>query len=117
MHARLRGWKAEVVPVVNSVVQPDVRVEKSEEIWYMGIESKELNAEKLKELAQLNNGKVSLCALNEHGHEKLLDACRESGITGVSTDLFSLAFVKEHLPRSLTLIGVDDPLWMVVITI
>lgn len=112
MHARLRGWKAEVVPVVNSVVQPDVRVEKGEEIWYMGIESKELNAEKLKELAQLNNGKVALCALNEQGHEKLLEACRETGISGVSTDLFSLAFVKEHLPRSLTLIGVDDPLWM-----
>jgi hypothetical protein len=112
IHARLRGWKAEVLPVVNGVVQPDVRVEKGEEIWYVGIESNEFNPEKLVELAQLNNGKIALCALNEHGREKLLEACRESGITGVSNDLFSLAFVKEHLPRSLTLIGVDDLLWM-----
>jgi len=66
----------------------------------------------LKDLAQLNNGKVALCALNEQGREKVLETCRESGITGVSTDLFSLAFVKEHLPRSLTLISVDDDLWI-----
>jgi len=33
MHARLRGWKAEVLPVVNDVVQPDVRVEKGEDTW------------------------------------------------------------------------------------
>lgn len=111
MHARLRGWKADVLPMVNGVIQPDVRVEKGEDTWYVGIESNEFNLEKLKELAQLNNGKLALCALNKHGREKLLDACIESGITGVSTDLFSLAFVKEHLPRSLTLIGVDDPLW------
>ncbi len=112
MHARLRGWKAEVLPVVNSVVQPDVHVEKGEETWYVGIESNEFNLEKLKELAHLNNGKIALCALNEQGREKLFEACRESGVTGMSTNLFNLAFVKEHLPRSLTLIGVDDPLWL-----
>lgn len=107
-HARMRGWKAKVLPeITESPARPDVFIENDQERWYVEVETgtrvQENNAKWLN-LAQLQDGKISLCARTPEERKVLVSDCLRW--KGVATDLESLVLhkMKEITPGA--------PLWM-----
>ncbi|MEJ5200652.1 MAG: hypothetical protein WHV66_00350 [Anaerolineales bacterium] len=107
-HARLRGWKATVLPEVQDTpARPDVLIENENgERWYVEVETgtrvHENNA-KWCNLAELQDGKVALCAKTVEERKVLVQDC--SHWHGVATDLESLIAIK------LKSVKVGDELW------
>jgi len=107
-HARMRGWKAKVLPeITESPARPDVFIENDQERWYVEVETgtrvQENNAKWLN-LAQLQDGKIALCARTSEERKVLVSDCLRW--KGVATDLESLVLhkMKEITPGA--------PLWM-----
>lgn len=111
LHARLRGWDAVVLPEVAGAAKPDVLVEKDGERWYVEVERGDGSSRKWKNLAELNGGKVALCAANEEGRAQLVRDCKAQRLGGVAADLRSLSFVGEELRRMVDITS-QDPLWL-----
>jgi hypothetical protein len=104
----MRGWKAKVLPeITESPARPDVFIENDQERWYVEVETgtrvQENNAKWLN-LAQLQDGKIALCARTPEERKVLVSDCLRW--KGVATDLESLVLhkMKEITPGA--------PLWM-----
>ncbi|GIV67093.1 MAG: hypothetical protein KatS3mg047_1486 [Bellilinea sp.] len=111
LHARLRGWDAVILPQVEGAARPDLQVERDGERWYVEVERGDGSRRKWKNLAELNDGRVALCAANEEGREKLVRDCKAERLGGVATDLKSLSFIGDEL-RKMVDITPQEPLWL-----
>jgi hypothetical protein len=111
LHARLRGWDAVILPQVEGAARPDLQVERDGERWYVEVERGDGSRRKWKNLAELNDGRVALCAANEEGREKLVRDCKAERLGGVATDLKSLSFIGDEL-RKMVDITPAEPLWL-----
>ncbi len=111
LHARLRGWNVTVLPEVAGKADPDVLVERDGERWYVEVERGDGSRRKWRNLAQVNGGRVALCAANEEGRERLIRDCKAERLGGVATDLHTLVFEGDS-PRSLVDISPAEPLWV-----
>lgn len=111
LHARLRGWDAVILPEVEGAARPDLQVERDGERWYVEVERGDGSRRKWKNLAELNDGRVALCAANEEGREKLVRDCKAERLGGVATDLKSLSFIGDEL-RKMVDITPAEPLWL-----
>lgn len=111
LHARLRGWDAVILPEVEWAARPDLQVERDGERWYVEVERGDGSRRKWKNLAELNDGRVALCAANEEGREKLVRDCKAERLGGVATDLKSLSFIGDEL-RKMVDITPQEPLWL-----
>jgi hypothetical protein len=113
MHARLRGYRVEVLPELEGVetrAAPDVAVTLDEageprQVLYVEVEMshKELD-DKWRNLDQLQ-GRVALCARNIQGRARLVGDCKLKGLHGLATDLETLIACK--VPE----ISTSTPLW------
>lgn len=110
LHARLRGWDAAILPETAGNAEPDILVERDGERWYVEVERGDGSRRKWKNLAELNGGKVALCAANEEGREKLVRDCKAERLGGVAADLRTLSFVGNEL-RKMFDITPAEPLW------
>jgi uncharacterized protein YjiS (DUF1127 family) len=114
MHARLRGYRVEVLPELEELktrAVPDVAVSRDQAgqisaRFYVEVElsHKELDA-KWRNLAQLQ-GQVALCARNAQARARLVGDCKLKDLHGVATDLESLIACK--VPE----ISGSTPLWI-----
>ncbi|GAP12202.1 hypothetical protein BECAL_03406 [Bellilinea caldifistulae] len=111
LHARLRGWDAVILPQVEGAARPDLQVERDGERWYVEVERGDGSRRKWKNLAELNDGRVALCAANEEGREKLVRDCKAERLGGVATDLKSLSFIGDEL-RKMVDITPAESLWL-----
>lgn len=112
MHARMRGWNALLLPEAQGNADPDVLVERDGERWYVEVERGDGSRRKWRNLAQVNGGRVALCAADPAGRDRLVRDCKAERLGGAATDLRSLVFDENNQPRSLVDIGRDDPLWL-----
>jgi len=108
-HARLRGWKASVLPEINngSPARPDLLIENQDgERWFVEVETQprmhENNA-KWRNLAELQDGKIAVCACTVEDRKTIIQDCAQ--FHGVATDLETLIAYK------LKNIKIGDPLW------
>jgi hypothetical protein len=102
MHARLRGYKVEVLPELSNVqtrAVPDAAVMKdqtgqTDEKLYVEVELslKELD-EKWRNLDRLQ-GRVALCARNTQNRARLVGDCKLKNLHGLATDLETLITCK-----------------------
>ena len=89
-HARLRGWKTEVLPQVgNPVFFPDVLVEKDGQKLYVEVELGTRKASKWHNM-QAFQGLVALCARTPESRKSLIAECRQEETRGLATDLTTL---------------------------
>ncbi|MFN7035628.1 MAG: hypothetical protein ACK4SN_04605 [Bellilinea sp.] len=107
---KARGWDAAILPETAGNAQPDILVERDGERWYVEVERGDGSRRKWKNLAELNGGKVALCAANEEGREKLVRDCKAERLGGVAADLRTLSFVGNEL-RKMFDITPAEPLW------
>ena len=105
MHARKRGWSAQVLPEVEGVFKPDLKVARGEETYFVKVALRE-EIFRWPELAVLNQEKVALCAGTSGLREKLVQVCKEKKLPGLAVDLESLIQVKY------TSINAKTPLWL-----
>jgi len=96
LHARVRGWQAQVLPEVQGHAAPDVRIEKGEESFYVEVEMGDRRKDdKWRTLAAMQ-GRVALCAATIAQRQQLATDCRRMKLSGLATDLQSL--VQQRLP-------------------
>ncbi len=89
-HARLRGWNAQVLPQVESMIFfPDVLVEKDGQRLYVEVELGSRKESKWRNM-QFFQGSVALCARTPASRSTLITECRKVGAFGVATDLATL---------------------------
>ena len=109
-HARLRGWQVTVLPeIAGTSARPDVRVEREGEVLFVEVETgtrQHAGNGKWNNLAQLNQGRIALCARNVAERGTLVEDCRRLG-SGLATDLETLIAVKMHQVEP------KDSLWAV----
>jgi hypothetical protein len=113
MHARLRGYRAGVLPKMNNVethALPDAAVtnlkeDGSRETLYVEVElsNRELDA-KWRNLSSLQ-GRVALCARTKKRRARLVGDCKLKNYHGMATDLETLIACK--VPD----ISPETPLW------
>jgi len=107
LHARIRGWQAEVMPEANGKTPPDVLVAKDGQRLFVEVERGEREkAAKWRNIAQLNGGRVALCAMTPDHRALLVGDCKKQRLPGVATDLESLISI------SWVEISTDTPLWL-----
>jgi len=107
LHARLRGWQVEVMPEANGKTPPDVLVAKDGQRLFVEVERGEREkAAKWRNIAQLNDGRVALCAMTPDHRALLVGDCKKRRLPGVATDLEGLISV------SWAEISTDTPLWL-----
>lgn len=111
MHARMRGWEAQILPAVDGPALPDVRVTRGDETFLVAIERGNGSADKWKNLAQAAGGKVAICALDETNRAELKKGVTALGLKGVATDLRSLIFLNGN-PRQVDEVQSGEPLWL-----
>jgi len=106
--ARVRGWRTEIVPDVESPSDPDLRVVKGDDHYFVEVElgtrGDEKQTAKWQNLADLQ-GRVALCAPNVKIRERLVADCRLANLSGVATDLGTLVTKPYHEAQS-------EPLWL-----
>ncbi len=89
-HARKRGWRTEVCPVVEGNADPDVLIEKGEKQVYVEVEaesgSDERRAKKWRNAADLQ-GFVALAAVNGSMRKRLVSEAKGASKHGVATDI------------------------------
>ncbi len=96
-HARLRGWRASVLPDVERLpARPDVYLQNEQGVsWYVEVETgtrEHAGNAKWRNLAELQNGSVALCARTIEERKVLVGDCQQW--QGVATDLESLVSQK-----------------------
>lgn len=109
MHARARGWRSEVLPSVNNTTAvPDLCVCRGDEILYVEVElsNKEYNS-KWRNCAEINGGKVALCAANADRRTRLAADCKLLKLAGVSTDIETLKSQSKYEE-----LNEEVPLWI-----
>jgi hypothetical protein len=94
-HARLRGWKVQVLPSVESLVLfPDALVEKNGQRIYVEVEIGSRKSQKWRNM-QKALGHVALCAKTAATRRSLIAEGRAVGAHGLATDLETLYLDKE----------------------
>lgn len=89
-HARLRGWKTQVLPPVESpAFFPDLLVEKDGRRMYVEVELGSRKAQKWRNI-QGEQGFVALCSKTPTTRKTLIAECRQVGAVGMATDLVTL---------------------------
>ena len=89
-HARLRGWKAQVLPQIGSpVFFPDLVVERDEQRIYVEVELGSRKHQKWCNMQEAQ-GFVALCARTPKSRQSLITECRQVGTIGLATDLTTL---------------------------
>lgn len=89
-HARLRGWKTQALPPLDSpVFFPDVLVEKDGRQMYVEVELGSRKLPKWRNM-QAAQGFVALCAKTPDSRRSLIQECRRVNAAGLATDLASL---------------------------
>lgn len=108
LHARKRGWGTQVLPQVESInAVPDLAVRRGDQTLYVEVElSKKESPTKWRNQADLNSGKVALCAATPEGRKRLVGDCRLAHLLGLATDLETLVKVKFQT------IDETTPLWL-----
>jgi hypothetical protein len=108
MHARKRGWAAQVLPEINnSKAMPDVWIGRGTERLYIEVElSGKERLSKWRNQAALNAGRTALCAANQKSRAQLVEECKRNQLPGQATDLEVL--VKGKFKE----ISADTPLWL-----
>lgn len=96
VHARLRGWHAEVLPEMQDTpARPDVLIERDDERWYVEVEinadAKDRSAKWIN-LAELQGGRLAICARTVSDRKALIQDCARWH--GVATDLETLIETK-----------------------
>lgn len=107
LHARKRGWAAQVLPAVNGDAAPDVLISDGSDELFVEVElkTKERTA-KWRNLADLNNGKVALCGATPGNRKRLVGDCKMDKLPGLATDLKTLISAKYKQ------IELETPLWV-----
>ena len=92
LHARLRGWSAEVMPALEgNPTPPDVVVERDGQRLFVEVElGKKDRGAKWKHNAEANGGRVALCTGTAKRRALLVGDCKRQGLHGVATDLESM---------------------------
>jgi len=92
MHARKRGWAAQVLPEVSGAKSaPDAWVMRGQEKLHVEIEMDEKeHLSKWRNQSALNDGRVALCAITQKARARLVGHCKHDHVSGVATDLESL---------------------------
>ncbi|RCK72759.1 MAG: hypothetical protein ANABAC_1293 [Anaerolineae bacterium] len=107
-HARMRGWRTTVLPDVEGTpARPDVYIENGEAKWYVEVEVGDRDHDgnaKWRNLAELQDGRVALCARTIEERKVLVGDCQQWH--GVATDLESMIGIK------LKHIRPGDELWV-----
>jgi hypothetical protein len=108
LHARKRGWSTQILPPVEGTkAVPDLQVLRGEEKWYVEVElGQKESPTKWRNQAELNSGKVVLCAATPVTRQRLVGDCRLGKLPGMAADLESLIKVKHST------ITDQDPLWV-----
>ncbi len=108
LHARKRGWATQVLPPVDETnAIPDLRIWHSEQHFYVEVElGQKENPAKWRNQAELNGGKVALCAATPATRQRLTGDCRLDHLSGLATDLETLVKVKYAT------IHAETPLWL-----
>lgn len=108
MHARKRGYAAQVLPEAkSSKTPPDLWISRGDEKLYVEVElgEKERTA-KWRNQSKLNDGRVALCARTTKSRSRLVGDCKLDHLPGVATDLESLVTSKFKEVTE------DTPLWL-----
>lgn len=106
MHARRRGWATRVMPDMDgsNAARPDCQVKK-DRTYFVEVElSHKEHTAKWRNLAELNNGAVALCAGTCSERERLVGDCKLLNLHGVATDI-------ETLIQTRFGTAADTPLW------
>ena len=108
LHARLRGWKTEIMPSLpDNATPPDIAVEREGQRLFVEVElGKKDRGAKWQNNAAANGGKVALCTGTTQRRALLVGDCKREGLPGVATDLESMIGIPW------TKISPDTPLWL-----
>jgi hypothetical protein len=108
LHARKRSYATQVLPPVEKTkAVPDLQVLRGEEKWYVEVElGQKESPTKWRNTANLNGGKVALCAATPATRQRLVGDCRLDKLPGMATDLETLIKVKHST------ITDQNPLWV-----
>ncbi len=107
-HARKRGWSVQVLPEMSDTnAEPDLWITRGEESYYVEVElqSKE-RPPKWRNLSEVNNGKVALCAATTDKRARLVGDCKLDHLSGLATDLETL------VQEKYSTIGEETSLWV-----
>ena len=108
IHARKRGWATQVLPELSETnAEPDLWIMRGDESFYVEVElqTKE-RPPKWRNLSQVNNGKVALCAATPDKRARLVGDCKLDKLSGLATDLETL------VQEKYSTIGDETPLWV-----
>ena len=109
MHARRRGWGAQVLPETDNNSIPDVAVTRGAECFNVEVEIRARPDEKptkLPNLAETNAGVVAICAATVESRARLVEYSRQENLPGMATDLASL------MASGYNRVGFSDELWL-----
>ena len=108
LHARKRGWATQILPPVEDTkAVPDLIVLRSNQKLYVEVElGQKESPTKWRNQADLNSGKVAVCAATPKTRQRLAGDCRLDKLPGLATDLETL--VKPRLQT----ITEETPLWL-----
>lgn len=107
LHARKRGWATQVLPPVESPAAPDLLVQRGDQKYFVEVElGQREKPNKWRNLAELNDGKISLCAATPETRKRLVGDCRLDKLNGIATDLETLVKTKFQT------ISEETPLWL-----
>jgi hypothetical protein len=107
LHARKRGWATQVLPPVESPAAPDLLLQRGDQKYFVEVElGQREKPNKWRNLAELNNGKISLCAATPDTRKRLVGDCRLDKLNGIATDLETLVKTKFQT------ISEETPLWL-----
>ena len=115
MHARLRGYKTQVMPEISGQkARPDVLVEKDAETSYMEVELSHKDLSKKWRNANALQGKVAICTTEETARARFVaDSKTLLKIKhGLATDLKFLIFCGQAQPVPIVRINAESPLWV-----
>lgn len=108
--ARLRGWKVSLLPEVPGPAAPDIHVEREGVGWYVEVETgtrEQAQNAKWRLNAELNGGRVALCARNSDDRQQLIDDCRHVAQHGVACDVEMLVAERLHEPAKSSLWAIE----------
>lgn len=114
MHARFRGWTAEVLPVTAGDTLPDLLIQRDADFYYVEFEcGGGEQVQKWRNIAEWSpNHQVALCTYTPEDRSQHVQDCKALQLSGVATDLQHLIFDPATAkPIPIPKIASTDPLW------
>ncbi|MBI1855612.1 MAG: hypothetical protein HYR93_07085 [Chloroflexi bacterium] len=109
MHARKRGYAAQVLPEADNLkTLPHIWVAREDEKFYVEVEQEggQERASRWHSIAALNGGRLALCAATQKSRARLACDCKLEKLPGLAADLESLVGIKFKE------ISQKTPLWL-----